>query len=483
MTTYNDVLGLAPNTQYFYRVQACNTAGCSPYSTEANATTPQVAPGSPSGLTATAVSAAQINLSWNAATGTVNAYRIERKTGAAGTYAKLDSVFSPTTTYQNSGLAPATQYYYRVSACNTAGCSAPSTENNATTLPNPPSAPSGLTATTASSTQINIAWTASATGPVTRYYVERSTGGGAFAVIDSLTSNNTSYQNSGLSPGTQYTYQVRACNAAGCSGYSNTASATTTPVIPGVPTGLAASTVSDTQINLTWNAATGFVESYLLERRTSAPNSSQIIATLPANTLSYSNTGLTSATQYFYRVRACNTGAGCSNPSTEVSATTSAAPPTNLSATPVSPNQINLAWTASTSAGVTAYEILRNGAPIATVPSGTTFQDSGLTQNTPYTYQVRACVSANCSVYAGPVSATTQLQDSVGTDRSHCYSAVLVADQPELDRIDGGTCQRVRAAAASSRRFVHDHLHRHRDELPGQRAEWVNGLPVPGTRL
>ncbi|MEX2282317.1 MAG: fibronectin type III domain-containing protein, partial [Gemmatimonadota bacterium] len=93
----------------------------------------QVAPGQPTGLTATAVSATQVDLAWTAATGTVDRYRIERKTGVAGTYALIDSVAGGMTAYANTGLTATTEYFYRVEACNTAGCSAYSIEASATT--------------------------------------------------------------------------------------------------------------------------------------------------------------------------------------------------------------------------------------------------------------------------------------------------------------------------------------------------------------
>ena len=64
--------------------------------------------------------------------------------------------------------------------------------------------------------------------------------------------------------------------------------------------------------------------------------------------------------------------------------------PTGLTATPQSPVRVNLSWTASTdNTGVTGYDIRRNGAVIGT-STGTTYSDSGLTQNTDYTYEVRA---------------------------------------------------------------------------------------------
>ena len=56
-------------------------------------------------------------------------------------------------------------------------------------------------------------------------FVERQSGAGAFAQIADLAGDVTSYTDTGLTPGTVYTYRVRAHNATGDSSYSNTASA------------------------------------------------------------------------------------------------------------------------------------------------------------------------------------------------------------------------------------------------------------------
>jgi titin len=263
---------------------------------------------------ATAISVAQINLSWMASTGTVDRYRIERKEGAAGTYARIDSVAGNTTTFNNTGLAPATQYFYRVQACNAGGCSAFSPEASATTLLNPPGVPGGLVATAVSTSQINLQWSA-ATGTVDRYRIARRTGTDQFTVVDSVSGGTLTFQNAGLVAGTQYDYQVSACNAGGCSPFSATESATTTP---NAPTGLTA-TGGVLQINLSWTAPQGNVFQYRIERKTAVTSYEQI-ATVPGGTTTYQNTGLLTIL-YTYRVRACTASGICSQYTNEASAT------------------------------------------------------------------------------------------------------------------------------------------------------------------
>jgi len=58
------------------------------------------------------------------------------------------------------------------------------------------------------------------------FHLERKTGSGSFQEIAVLEADSTSYSDSSVSTGVTYTYRVRACNAAGCSAYSNTGSIT-----------------------------------------------------------------------------------------------------------------------------------------------------------------------------------------------------------------------------------------------------------------
>jgi len=96
-------------------------------------------PVAPSNLTATAVFTTQINLSWQDNSGDESGFRIERKTGASGTYAQIATTSTNIATYSDTGLSPSTTYYYRVRAYNTIGDSAYSNEASATTLSPPPS--------------------------------------------------------------------------------------------------------------------------------------------------------------------------------------------------------------------------------------------------------------------------------------------------------------------------------------------------------
>jgi chitodextrinase len=102
----------------------------------------------------------------------------------------------------------------------------------------PPTAPSNPTATAVSSSQINLAWTASTDNVgVTGYLVERCQGSGCTGFAQVATVAGITYNDTGLTANTSYSYQVRATDAAGnLSAYSNTASATTLAPAPSAPT-------------------------------------------------------------------------------------------------------------------------------------------------------------------------------------------------------------------------------------------------------
>jgi chitodextrinase len=178
-------------------------------------------PSVPTGLSATAVSSVQINLSWTASTDNVGVtgYDVFRNGTQVGT--------TTTTSYQDTGLTPDTTYSYTVAAYDAAGnVSEQSTAASATTQApdtTPPSVPTGLTANAVSSTQINLSWTASTDNVgVTGYDVFRNG-------TQVGTTTTTSYQDTGLTPDTTYSYTVAAYDAAGnVSAQSTAASATTT---------------------------------------------------------------------------------------------------------------------------------------------------------------------------------------------------------------------------------------------------------------
>jgi PKD repeat protein len=90
----------------------------------------------------------------------------------------------------------------------------------------PPNPPTILNATAVSAGQIDLTWIDNADDEL-GYQVERSTDGSSWQVIGTVLADGTSFNDTGLEPDSTYIYRIRAYNATGYSGYSNTDSATT----------------------------------------------------------------------------------------------------------------------------------------------------------------------------------------------------------------------------------------------------------------
>ncbi|MGH7393968.1 MAG: fibronectin type III domain-containing protein, partial [Candidatus Rokuibacteriota bacterium] len=333
-------------SKYFYRMRAFNAGGNSAYSNAANATTQAAPLAAPSSLTANAVSKNQINLVWADSANNETGFKIERRASAAATFSQIATVGANVTSFSNTGLGAGATYHYRVRAYNASGHSAYSNEANATTLPPLAKAPGNLIANAISSSQIDLAWADSSTNE-DGFKIERRLGTeGAYSEIATVGAEVTSYSNTGLTANSQYFYRVRAFNASGNSAYSTAANATTLQNPPTAPDSLTAIAVSNSQINLAWTDNADNEAGFKIERKTGTAGIYAEIATVGANVTSYSNTGLTENSKYFYRMRAFNAG-GNSAYSNAANATTQATPlaaPGGLTATAVSKNQINLVW-------------------------------------------------------------------------------------------------------------------------------------------
>jgi titin len=169
-----------------------------------------------------------------------------------------------------------------------------------------PADPSNLVASAVSSTQINLTWTDNSNNE-TGFGIQRSTDGTNFTQIATVGAGVVNYSDAGLPPSTQYFYRVQALGSGGNSAFSNVANATTQAAspLPAAPSNLIGNTVSHSQVNLTWtdnsNNETGFV----IQRSTNGATFTQV-ATVAANVRTFSNTGLSAATFYYYRVAAIN---------------------------------------------------------------------------------------------------------------------------------------------------------------------------------
>ena len=265
----------------------------------------------------------------------------------------------------------------------------------------PPTVPRQLIATSVGTTRIDLVWTPSEDpeSGVQFYRVVRD--GLEIAAVETAV-----FQDDGLEAGTTYEYRVAAVNGdGGESGLSDPASATTADGSgPTVPEDLVALPVAPDQIDLNWSPSTDD-ESGISLYRVFRDGTEVGTAVSPG----YQDSGLEAGTTYEYRVSAVNGEGLESELSDPASATTLDEPgppaPVDLSATPVSTTNVELAWSVPAE-GVTGYNVYRDGAFVGSV-TATTFIDTGLAPETTYRYQVASVVGEVQGERSAEVQATT----------------------------------------------------------------------------
>ncbi|MFM8659059.1 MAG: fibronectin type III domain-containing protein [Candidatus Nitrosotenuis sp.] len=450
-TTYSHT-GLTTDVTYSYKISAINSVGTGTASSEVTITPSSSSigtfPGTPTGLTATPISSTQINLAWTAPSSNggyaVTGYKIEYRIGS-GSYTELVTTSNTATTYSHTGVTSGQVYVYRVYAVTSFGASEkPSPEVALTLKPvsatSAPGAPSGLSVTATSPTQTVLSWTAPSSNggyAITGYKIDVKKGSATYTTLVATTGNSsTTYSHTGLTTGTTYAYKVYAINSIGPSTASPEASATpivgSTSSSPAPPLGLSATSMSGTQINLSWAAPSNnggsIIIGYKLEYKIGTSGTYSILVANTGNTATtYSHTGLTSGQVYVYRVSAINS-VGSSNPSPEASTTPSASStpntntktvpgsPTSLSAVSASGTQINLSWAAPSNNGgsdITGYKIeSKKGTgsyEVIVQNTGntiTTYSHTGLITATQYYYRISAINSIGTGSPSGEASST-----------------------------------------------------------------------------
>ena len=251
---------------------------------------------------------------------------VETYTGAASQQWTITEILGTTEIVNvNSGMAINITGYYSVSGTQLSQYNAGYISNQLWSFypisggggGSAPSAPTNLAATPGNA-QVSLSWTASS--GATSYNIYRGTSSGNESTTVATGVTTTSYTNTGLTNGTMYYYRITATNSSGTSGYSNEATATPTAgvSIPAAPTGLTA-TPGNAQVSLSFTASSG-ATSYNVYRGTSAGGESGTAIKTGLTTTTYTDTGLTNGTAYYYKVTAVNS-AGASGYSNEATAT------------------------------------------------------------------------------------------------------------------------------------------------------------------
>ena len=320
-TTEYTVTSLTNGVAYLVAIRAVNNFGHGA-NTLALSVIPASIPGAPTGLTAEPGDG-QVHLQWTAPISdggnTITGYEYQQKTGSTpfGSGINISGSNANTTEHTVTGLTNGTNYTFRVRAKNPMGEGLPSNEASATPV-TVPSVPQNFTLTPGNG-QVRLDWTAPASdggNAILRYEYRHRAGTDSFTTWTNVPGSNintTQYTVTGLTNGTLHTFEIRAATA---TTRGMAASETTTPmaVAPDAPRELSAKS-KNTAVELTWqtpldNGGSPIIR-YEYRQKTgngpfgtwmNIPNS----GVTGLNATSYTVTGLTNGTSYYFKLRAVN---------------------------------------------------------------------------------------------------------------------------------------------------------------------------------
>lgn len=411
---------LAADTTYYYRVRAFNAFGQTDYSNIAHATTLDFPPLGPTNLTAVAVSAYQVDLAWVDQSANEDGFTVERADASDGPWEDVGTAEVDATAFTDETVIPLTTYYYRVVGFNSGGDSPYSNVVAVNTPDGPPRAPANLMVITISPNQIELGWTDRSVNE-TGVEIERAPSGmGPWTLVGLTGPDAVSFIDTGLDPLTTYYYRVRAVNNLGHSPYSNAASATTTITLPPAPANLlAVPGATDQTMVLTWTDNSGVEFLFNLERSSTTPDGPFfLIASLPADSTTYTDHSLAPCSTYYYRIRAYNFIGYSDYSVVTVGDTSGCVPqqpigPSVLAAQALSDSTIAVSWADrdNQELGFKVSRSISADGPwnlVATVGANVTlYTDSGLAAGTRYYYRVHAFNAVGRSAWAGPVNSKT----------------------------------------------------------------------------
>ena len=341
----------------------------------------------------------------------INGYRLAKMVDNNLPWQIIADVNGTVNSYTDGGIVPNHVYKYQVTAYNDFGESPVSIQQ---IVPTVPDAPDGLQAVSPEATSVTLYWNDNSFSE-DQFMIERQSGGGGFALINSVSGYFTTFTDATVVSGVTYQYRIYAENDAGNSTYSNTVTITAGNIIFPAPVNVNASASSASEINLSWTDNCSGESGFFIEQAESETGPYRLIGTSAANATSFTVTDLGPVKTYWYRVMAFSAD-GNSPYSVPVSATTlNSIPdaPFNLDAS-ATENSIFLGW------NIHYYNhegFYIEQAPTETGPwtqiaqyetGGSLFYNVyDLPANTTYWFRIRAYNTMGTSGYSNVASATS----------------------------------------------------------------------------
>jgi hypothetical protein len=424
-------------------------------------------PIAPQNLVAIAESFSEIDLSWSDFFNDQLGFEILRRPSTSQTYTSVAKVGAKVLTFKDTGLTPATTYYYHVRAFSVGGNGAVSNAAKATTFSAALNPPTNLTAAAFSSTQVNLSWTDNSNNE-TGFEIWRETvGQPSFTLVHTTGVNATSFSDTGLTPSTEYLYEVRAINTITQSPFTPAVSATTKSASFIIaPSNLIATRQPDGSVVLTWADNSDNETGFSVERAVAGSNNFTTIANTQNDITEFIDTNADANTTYLYRVNAFNNTdtSGFSNiATTDLGAALAA--PSRVEAQAISSSQITITWlnTATIATSLILQRSIGSSNDFATIkrlaPTATSFTDSALLASTKYNYRLRAENSTDVSPKFSNIASDVTLSPTQTVPRAPdaLKGSAISGDEIELtwhDNANNETNYTVERATSLSGPFV-----------------------------
>ena len=338
-----------------------------------------------------------IQLKWKGTATNASGFHIYRSTDGTH-FSLIANLKTGTQSYVDQHLAAGKPYYYKVSAFGTGGEALSGAVHTTTT--SPLAAPTNVGIAGITGNSINLHWSDPSTS-VNGFRIYRSTNGKTFTLVGNVSAGTFSFTNAGLAAKTKYSYEVSAWNATG-NLLSKPVTATTLAATPTPPNHISFNDVTTSGATLSWTDSATNESGYHVYRSTDGAHFT-LLTSLPMNSTSFADSGLTSGTNYFYKVGAYgSTGEGLSPgfpvttlvPAPHVASLPAPPAPTGVGFTGVTSGSVTVNWTDTANAD--GYHVYRStdGANFTLVgdlsATAASWTDTGLASSTSYSYVVGA---------------------------------------------------------------------------------------------
>jgi fibronectin type 3 domain-containing protein len=276
----------------------------------------------------------------------------------------------------------------------------------------PPAVPASVAATAISGSEAALTW-ADPGNNASSFLIERRDGAsGAYAPIGQVGGKTLVFNDSGLNPGTTYSYRLRATNSAGTSAYSQEAQLLM-PVPPATASNAQTTLITATTISMAWQDNATNEDGYHIFRRATGGDFT-LIQNLPPDSTSFQDSGLTPNVTYDYHIQAYNV-AGFSDFTGITTHTLTSGPPPAMPTsvtTTAGDGSIVVDWAAIP--GISKYNVYRSttpggegDTPYQALVTTNFFSDSGLPGNTTFYYQIAAVGPGGESARSTEVAGST----------------------------------------------------------------------------